>query len=139
MIPRIRPAILALAAFAGLTLATACHKPTEQTAEERAATTSVKREDRFRVLLSKELTWADRRIDDLTKSEESLDGNARAVAERDLDAARVWRQRLQDDLEAIDHPPAGMDWPTLETRIKRDLNEARPPSMPRMYEVPYGI
>ena len=139
MTPRTRPFVLALATLAGVTLSTACHKPTEQQSEERAATSAVKKEDRFRVLLSKELTWADRRIEGLTKSEELLEGNARAVAERDLDAARAWRQRLQDDLDAIDHPPPGTDWPTLEARIKRDLDEARPPSMPKMYEKPYGI
>ena len=139
MTPRIRPIVLALAALAGVSLATACHKPSEQQSEERAATATVKREDRFRVLLSKELTWADRRIEDLSKSDETLTGNARAVADRDLDAARTWRQRLQDDLDAIDHPPPGTDWPTLEARIKRDLDEARPPSMPKMYEKPYGI
>ena len=139
MTPRIRPFVLALAALAGITLSTACHKPTEQQSEDRSATSTMKREDRFRVLLSKELTWADRRIEDLSKSDESLTGNARAVADRDLDAARTWRQRLQDDLDAIDHPPPGTDWPTLEARIKRDLDEARPPSMPKMYEKPYGI
>lgn len=136
MSPRIRPVVLALAASLALA---ACHKSSGPSSEERAAATAVKEQDRYRVLLGKELVWADRRIDDVSKNAATLDGNARAVAERDLDAARAWRQRLQDDRDAIDRPPAGMDWPALEKRIKRDLDEDRPPSMPKMYEKPYGI
>ena len=136
MSPRLRPVVLAFAASLALA---ACHERSEQRSDDRAAATAVKQQDRFRVLLRKELVWADRRIDDVSKSAATLDGNARAVAERDLDAARAWRQRLQDDLDAIDRPPPGMDWPALEKRIKRDLDEDRPPSMPKMYEKPYGI
>jgi len=136
MSPRIRPVVLALAASVALA---ACHKPSEQQRDERAAAKAVKERDRFRVLLTKEVAWADRRIADVSKSAASLEGNARSATDRDLEAARAWRQRLQEDLDAIDRPPPGMDWPALEKRIQRDLDEDRPSSMPRMYEKPYGI
>jgi hypothetical protein len=137
MSPRIVSVVLlALAMPVGLA---ACHTPSEEQKQQRAAASAVKRHDRYRVLLAKEVAWADRRIEDVSKSATSLEGNARGVTERDLDAARTWRGRLQEDLEFLDHPPAGMDWPALEKRITRDLDEDRPPSMPRMYEKPYGI
>jgi hypothetical protein len=142
MSPRIRPLVLALAtslALAASVALAACHRPSEQQAEERAAATAVKEHDRFRVLLTKELAWADRRIADVSESAASLEGNARSATDRDVESARAWRQRLQEDLDSIERPPPGMDWSTLKKRIQRDLNEDRPPSMPRMYEKPYGI
>jgi hypothetical protein len=115
-------------------------------AAERAATKDrdvveavTREQDRFRVLVTKELAWVDRRIIDVTKNAPSLEGTARTATEGDLEEARAWRQRLQEDLDSIDHPPAGMDWSSVKTRIDHDLNEDRPPSMPRMYEKPYGI
>ena len=136
MSPRINSVVLVLGTLVALT---ACHKPSEQQKEERAAATAVKEHDRYRALLTQEVAWADRRIADVSKGTSALEGNARAVTDRDLDAARTWRQRLQQDLEFIDRPPPGMDWPALKTRIQHDLDENRPPSMPRIFEKPYGI
>ena len=181
--PRISLVVVAVAMVA--TSFAACHKSSEQQAEEAAAATAVKElreerairelerggspaasralaaareaaeraarkdrdlaeavrreQDRFRVLLTKELAWVDRRIVDLTKNAASLEGTARSATEGDIEEARAWRRRLQEDLDTIDQPPPGMDWSSVKTRIDRDLNEDRPPSMPRMYEKPYGI
>jgi hypothetical protein len=62
-------------------------------------------------VLTKEITWADRRIAVFASDIALLQGRPKAEKERDGDAARAWRQRLED----------------------------RPPSMPRLYEKAYGI
>lgn len=95
--------------------------------------------DRLRVLLTKEIGWIDRRVADMERVSLSTEGNERLEKEREVVAAREWRERLRQDLETLEHPPAGTDWTGLKERIDRDLDENRPPSIPRSYEKSYGI
>ena len=67
--------------------------------EAKAAKKMTKERDRFRVLVTKEIAWADRRIGALAS-----------------DAAL-----LQGDLEALDPAVPGLDWPALKTRVERPL------------------
>jgi hypothetical protein len=145
MSPRLSLVLLAVA-----TSVAACHKSSsdqrdqrEQSAQETGGKTpgakEAKEQERYRALLTKEIDWADRRITALASDLTILQGAARADKERDVDMAKAWRQRLQEDLDAIDRPPPGAGWPTVKARIERDLNEDRPPSMPRFFEKPYGI
>ena len=85
--------------------------------EAKAAKEMTKERDRFRVLVTKEIAWADRRIGALAS-----------------DAAL-----LHGDLEALDPAVPGLDWPALKTRVERDLDVDHPSSMPRLYEKAYGI
>jgi hypothetical protein len=117
-----------------------------QNADERAARESadvpvaVARErDRFRALLTKEISWIDRRVADMERVALSADGNERLEKERDVAAAREWRERLAQDLAALDHPSPGTDWSALKQRIEHDLDENRPPSILHSYEKSYGI
>lgn len=117
-----------------------------QEASEHAAreaddvTAAVARErDRFRVLLTKEIAWIDRRVADMERVAVTAEGNERHAKERDAASAREWRERLRQDLDALEHPPAGSDWSALKQRIERDLDENRPPAIPRSYEKSYGI
>ncbi|MEA2752782.1 MAG: hypothetical protein QOI41_6925 [Myxococcales bacterium] len=141
MSPRLSLAILAVA-----TSLAVCHKPSAEQSDQRAQETSaksaakeVKEQERYRALLTKEVDWADRRIRALASDLTLLQGKARTEKEQDIEMGRAWRQRLQEDLDAIDRPPPGVDWPALKARIERDLNQDRPPSMPRFFEKPYGI
>jgi hypothetical protein len=80
------------------------------------------------VLLTKEIAWIDRRVADLS-------------ADRDVEIAahRAWRARLSEDLEEIDRTPSGDAWTSLKTKMDNDLDVNRPVSIPRAYEIPYGI
>jgi hypothetical protein len=145
MSPRLSLVVLALAAsFA----AAACHSSsspepradeTAEAKEAKAAKKETKERDRFRVLVTKEIAWADRRISALASDLALLQGSPRSDKERDIETARAWRQRLQGDLDALDPALPALDWPALKTRIERDLDVDRPPSMPRLYEKAYGI
>lgn len=95
--------------------------------------------ERFRVLLTKEIAWIDRRVADMERVAVTSEGTERLAKERDAASAREWGERLRQDLEALEHPPAGTDWSALKQRIERDLDENRPPSIPRSYEKSYGI
>jgi hypothetical protein len=109
-------------------------------AKELKRESSTQREQsRYHVLLTKEIAWVDRRLVHLQEAAAGADGNLRAVKEADILAARSWRARLQQDVGFIDHPPPGTDWSSLKKEFERDLNENRPPSMPRSFEKPYGI
>lgn len=117
-----------------------------QEADEKAATAkaevteAVRREqDRYRALLTKEIEWLDRRVADLERVATGEQGSVRTQKEHDIVAVREWRERLKHDLAAVDHPPAGMDWSDVKKRVDLDLDENRPPSIPRSYEKPYGI
>lgn len=117
-----------------------------QEAGERAARESrdvfaaVARErDRYRVILAKEIGWIDRRVSDMERVSLSAEGPERLEKEREIVAARDWRALLRQDLETLEHPPPDTDWTALKARIERDLDENRPPSVPRSYEKSYGI
>jgi ABC-type enterochelin transport system substrate-binding protein len=107
--------------------------------EAKAAKKATKERDRFRVLVTKEIAWADRRIVALTSDAAFLQGGPKSEKERDTETARAWQQRLRGDLEALDPAVPVPDWPALKARIERDLDVDRPPSMPRLYEKAYGI
>ena len=108
--------------------------------EAKAAKKMTKERDRFGVLVTKEIAWADRRIGALASDAALLQGSPRRGArERDIETAPAWRQRLQGDLEALDPAVPGLDWPALKTRVGRDLDVDHPSSMPRLYEKAYGI
>jgi hypothetical protein len=117
-----------------------------QEADEKAARAAgdvrdaVTRErERLRQVLAKEIGWVDRRVEDMERVSLSMEGAERLEKERDVVAARAWRARLQQDFEALEHPPPGTSWPALKARIERDLDEDRPPSIPHSYEKSYGI
>ncbi len=141
--PRLSLVVLALATSFAVE---ACHSSSEPSADEAAAAraakdakTETKERDRFRVLVTKEIAWADRRIGVLTSDAALLQGRPKSEKERDLETAGSWRQRLQGDLEALDPAAPALAWPALKARIERDLDVDRPPSMPRLYEKAYGI
>jgi hypothetical protein len=183
-----RKSLRLLACAAGVVVAmvsAACHKSSEQKAEEAAQATAVKEtkeekarrelergnspsaaramveaqeadekaaaaqtevtdavrheQDRYRALLTKEVQWLDRRIADLERVATEEQGSLRTEKEHDIVAAHDWRERLKQDLTAIDHPPAGMEWTDVKKRVDLDLDENRPPSIPKSYEKPYGI
>jgi hypothetical protein len=130
--------------------AEACHSSssaprTDETAEAaaakeaKAAKKEAKERDRFRVLVTKEIAWADRRIGVLTSDAAWVQGRPKGEKQRDLETAVAWRQTLQGDLEALAPAAPTLDWATLKARIERDLDVDRPPSMPRLYEKAYGI
>ncbi len=95
--------------------------------------------ERYRALLTKEIAWIDRRAAELEANVGSTEGSVRAEKQRDVVTAREWRDRLKQDLDAVEHPPPGSDWSAVKMRIERDLDEDRPASMPRSYEKSYGI
>jgi hypothetical protein len=108
--------------------------------EQRDVAQTLEREhERFRVLLTKEIAWIDRRVAELEANAATTQGDVRAEKERDVAAAREWRERLRQDLDVVEHPPPGSDWSAVKMRIERDLEENRPASMPRSYEKSYGI
>ena len=100
--------------------------------EAKAAKKMTKERDRFRILVTKEIAWADRRIGALASDAALLQGSPRSDKERDIETARAWRQRLQGDLEALDPAVPGLDWPALKTRVERNLDVDQPSSMPRL-------
>ncbi len=109
-------------------------------AEAEDVGTAVDRErSRFRVLLTKEIAWIDRRVIDLEKTMTTTNGAVRSEQQRDIADARTWRDRLQRDLDAIDEARTFDDWSPLKARIERDLDEDRPRAIPRSYEKSYGI
>jgi hypothetical protein len=108
--------------------------------EQRDVSDAVLRERRrLHALLTKEMAWTNRWIADTERVALSADGDARTTKERDANAARDWRGRLEQDLEAVDYPPPDADWRALKKRIEHDLEKMRPASVPPSYETPYGI
>lgn len=106
----------------------------------RAAAAAVAHErDQLRVLLAKEIGWIDRRVEDMERVALSMEGAERREQEREIVAARAWRESLRRDLEILEHPPPRTDWTDLEQRIERDLDDLRPPSILRSYDEAYGI
>jgi UPF0755 protein len=116
-------------------------KAKEKAAAEQAdvAEATRREQDRYRALLTKEIAWIDRRVAQMSRDAVNATGEVRAEKEADVASAREWRDRLSRDLDAIDHPPAGTEWPAIKTRIERNLDEDRPLSIPRSFEKSYGI
>jgi len=115
---------------------------TEKAAREHAdvAEAVAREQAKMRALLTKELGWIDKRIGEMARDAASAPaGKVKDEKQRDVDAAKAWRDRLQADLDAVSNPAPGTDWTQLKTRIERDLDENRPPSVPRSYEKQYGI
>ena len=116
----------------------------ERAAKEQAdVATAIERErHRYHELLTKEIAWVDRRVTvmqaDARRAENAASGE-RAVKDADVNVARQWRERLKQDLDAVDHLAPGADWSVVKMRIDRDLDEDRPVAIPRTYEKPYGI
>lgn len=92
----------------------------------------------YRRLLAKELRWIDQKVAELEHDAARAEGDARVEKQRDVASARGWRALLEGDLREID-VTSEEDWPGTKDRIERDLDEARPPSIPRSYEKSYGI
>lgn len=113
----------------------------DEAKDERAdVTKAVERErGRYRELLTKEIGWVDRRAADMDRDAKLANGDVRAAKDADVNAVREWRERLKQDLDAVENPPAGTDWSVLKMRIQRDLDEDRPVAIPRTYEKSYGI
>ncbi len=100
--------------------------------------TAVARERRqLRRMLAREVAWLDRKVAEVEREDEgareSLEELPSAERECDPRAARAWRARLKQDLDALERTPV-RGWPALRDKIERDLEHGTPPSVPRSYD-----
>lgn len=90
-------------------------------------------------VLTKEIEWVDNRISTMARDAQSATGAVRDEKQRDVDLVKAWRERLQNDLDAVRAADPGTDWSQLKAKIQADLDESRPVQVPRSWEKPYGI
>jgi hypothetical protein len=108
--------------------------PIEQARDEDDDLTTVARERRqFRRILAREVMWLDRRTAELEREGSEADVTDEEQREVDIAAARAWRTRLKQDLDALERS-AGRTWPALRQKIEHDLDSPRPASLPRAYD-----
>ena len=108
--------------------------------EQRDVEVAIERErDRYSTLLRKEISWIERRANELEKDAKTAKGALKVEKDEDIAAARTWADRLREDLEDVEHLTPDADWSSVKTRIDSDLDENRPVSIPRTFEKSYGI
>ncbi|MBX3188450.1 MAG: hypothetical protein KF819_15640 [Labilithrix sp.] len=107
----------------------------EAAREAQDAAETIARETReLRDLVARELAWVDRRIADLQRGVVASRGDRRLEKQRDLAAARGFRVRIARDKSILDRPIDDAIWDALKDRVERDLDDDRPPAVPRTYE-----
>jgi hypothetical protein len=93
---------------------------------------------RYRRILLREVGWLERQVIQLQREVAVSDGPDRDEHEIDLAAAREWRTRLKQNLEALERT-GKVAWPALKEKIQRDLDEDRPEHVPLSYDEAYEI
>jgi hypothetical protein len=123
----------------------------ERAVEEQAAVTDEVREERaqaaeavarerlaYKRVLVRELELVDRRLSELKTDAMRASGDARNAKDVAVTAARGFRVQLKKDLDDIERTDED-EWPALRERIEHDLDEGRPPQVPRSFEKSFAI
>lgn len=104
-------------------------------ARERAeqAEQIAREQRRYGRILAREIGWMDEQVIELERLVRRGPVDDPAEVQACLLAARTWRARLKQDLEALERT-GEEEWQALRAKIERDLDDDRPPAIPRSYD-----
>lgn len=105
---------------------------------EDAAEAAARQRVQYKKMLEHEIASIDRRVGELEQELARATGTAKGDKVRAISSARGWRALLKRDLSALER--TGEDeWPEAKERIDRDLEDERPPSVPRSFDKSFLI
>ena len=116
------------------------HEASEEVRRERedVAEAAARERVQYKRILAKEISSVDKRVTELEQELARATGAAKDTKALDVSAARGWRARLKHDLEELERV-GEHEWPEVKDRIDRDLEDERPPAVPRSFEKSYAI